>query len=94
MITEACIAVKNHKTYKNIIIVEDFNINLKDNESSKVKQLMNLMTELKFIHVTPDNHSSTIYNSQIDYCFSQSNIVQAFYYETTFSDHKAIWFQL
>ena len=55
MITEACIAVKNPKTYKNIIIVGDFNINLKDNESSKVKPLMNLMSELKLVHVTPDN---------------------------------------
>ena len=94
MITEARMAIENHQSYKNIIIVGDFNINLKDNESAKVKQLMDLMSELKFVHVTPDNHSSTIYNSQIDYCFSLSNIIQAFYYETTFSDHKAIWFQL
>ena len=78
-----------------IMIVGDFNIDLKhlnDHETINLKEF--LSEELNLIHVTPSNHSSTDYDSQIDHCHASTESIQAYYYETIFSDHKAIWFLL
>lgn len=42
------------------------------------------------LDLTKKNHASTVNDTQIDYCFSR-NPVKSYYYETVYSDHKAVW---
>lgn len=95
MIFEAISTVYSYEIdIYNILIIGDFKINLKNISDKLTMKIVSLMTTLNMIQITPLLHSSITTDSQIDFCFSQKDSIQAYYYESIFSDHKAIWFQV
>ena len=75
-----------------IIFMGSCNIDLKDKENENSIKIQELFLQYKTAQATMENHSSTTDNKQTDFCFSCS--IEAHYYETIFSTHKAIWFEI
>lgn len=79
-----------HNNIREFILIGDCNIDLKKYDEPATKNFINLLRGLNFTLASP-NHSSSIYGTQIDYCFTKNPDTQSYYYETIFSDHKAVW---
>ena len=71
-----------------IIIVGDFNINLKITANHR---FIEFMESFGLLLINKLNESSTNAKTQIDYCFSNMNDFKAGYFESLASFHKAIW---
>ena len=73
---------------ENIIVVGDFNINLKIKTNYK---LIEYMESFGLTLINKLNKSSTNARTQIDYCFTNMNDLQSDYFESLTSFHKPIW---
>jgi hypothetical protein len=72
---------------KNVVVFGDFNIDLQKPEGKNVLQLFSLFgLEAKL----NSQHSSTDGGTHIDFCFSDVRCMEAWFYETYYSYHKAI----
>jgi hypothetical protein len=71
----------------NVVVFGDFNIDLQKPEGRNVLQLFSLFRlEAKL----NSQHSSTDGGTHIDFCFSDVCCMEAWFYETYYSYHKAI----
>ncbi|CAF4003587.1 unnamed protein product [Adineta steineri] len=73
---------------ENIIVVGDFNINLKVKTNNK---FIEYMKSFGFNLINKLNKSSTNAKTQIDYCFTNVNDLKSDYFESLTSFHKPIW---
>src|SRR5205085_880337 len=73
---------------ENIIVVGDFNIDLKIKNNYK---FIEYMESFGFTLINKLNKSSTNAKTQIDYCFTNVNDLKSDYLESLTSFHKPIW---
>ena len=73
---------------ENIIVVGDFNINLKIKTNHK---FIEYMESFDLTLINKLNKSSTNAKTQIDYCFTNMNDLKSDYFESLTSFHKPIW---
>jgi exonuclease III len=74
---------------RNLILFGDFNIDPQKTDGKKLTQLCNVCNlESKINLLSPSTDGGT----HIDCCFSDISVVEAWYYETYYSYHKAICF--
>ena len=73
---------------ENIIVVGDFNINLKIKTNYK---FIEYMKSFGFTLINKLNKNSTNAKTQIDYCFTNVNDLKSDYFESLTSFHKPIW---
>ncbi|CAF0843236.1 unnamed protein product [Adineta ricciae] len=71
-----------------IVIVGDFNIDLKPNNNHK---FIDYITSFGFTLISQLNKNSTNAKTQIDYCFANVNDLKSDYFESLTSFHKPIW---
>ena len=76
------------KFCEDIVVVGDFNINLKIKANHK---FIEYMESFGLTLINKLNKSSTNAKTQIDYCFSNVNDFKADYFESLTSFHKPIW---
>ena len=76
------------KFCENIIVVGDFNINLKIKTNHK---FIEYMKTFGLTLINKLNKSSTNAKTQIDYCFTDVNDLKSDYFESVISFHKPIW---
>ena len=72
----------------NIIVVGDFNINLKVKTNHK---LIDYMKSFGLTLINRLNKNSTNAKTQIDYCFANMHSMKSDYFESLTSFHKPIW---
>jgi len=75
-----------NKLVGNVVLFGDFNIESRIDRSS----FFVLMDRFKLLSKLDLNEATTYDNTTIDFCFSNSDKVSAFLYETHYSHHKAI----
>ncbi|CAF1932096.1 unnamed protein product [Rotaria magnacalcarata] len=85
-INEAITASK--RFCENIIVVGDFNINLKIKTNYK---FIEYMKSFGLTLINKLNKNSTNANTQIDYCFANANGWKCDYFESLTSFHKPLW---
>jgi hypothetical protein len=76
------------RIYENIIVVGDFNINLKMKTNHK---FIEYMKSFGLTLINKLNKNTTNAKTQIDYCFTNVNGWKSDYFESLTSFHKPIW---
>lgn len=92
-ITKMCKAIEKENT-PHIIVIGDFNINILSADSNSTTSLLQFMESKNLYLIMNNNTITTDNNTIIDLCFSNNKYKEINIFESIYSDHKPLWFQV